>query len=94
MILKINHYYHPDHETAELLLSINRRLEVMTTALENLTEAETRIETVMTAVLADIDTLTAELAAANTAGNNDPAIQAIADKLQALSNTAQAKLPA
>ena len=65
----------------------------MTTAIENLTAAETRIETVMAAVLADIDTLSAELAAAIAAGNTDPAVQAVADKLSALADTAQAKLP-
>jgi hypothetical protein len=80
-----------DPETAEALLSINHRLEKIMSALDNLTAAEAKIETVMTAVLADIDTLSAELAAANT--SNDPAIQAVADKLTTLSTTAQAKLP-
>lgn len=91
MIFRINHYYHPDHETADLLVGINRRLEHIMSAVDNLAAAEARVETVMTAVLADIDTLSAELAAANTA--NDPAIQAVADKLSALADTAQAKLP-
>ena len=64
----------------------------MTQAIDNLTAAEARLETVMGAVLADIDTLAAELAAAIIAGNTDPAVQAVADKLNALSDTAQAKL--
>ena len=67
----------------------------MTQAIDNLTAADTRIETVMTSVLADIDTLSGELAAAiaaNTAAANDPAIQAVADKLNTLSDAAQAKL--
>ena len=85
-----------DPETAEALLSINRRLEKIMSALDNLTAAETKTETVMAAVLADIDTLGTELAAAlaaNTAASQDPAIQAVADKLNALSDAAQAKLP-
>lgn len=61
-------------------------------ALDNLAASETRLETIATAVLADVATLTAELAAANTA--NDPAIQAVADKLTALGDKLQAVVPA
>lgn len=60
-------------------------------ALENLAAAEASLETVVDAVLADVQTLSAELAAANT--GNDPAIQAVADKLTALAAKAQAVLP-
>lgn len=29
MIFRINHYYHPDHEMAELLASIDRKLDIV-----------------------------------------------------------------
>ena len=50
-------------------------------AIDNLTAAETNLETVVAAAVADIQKLAADLAAANTA--QDPAIQAVADKINA-----------
>ena len=94
--MRLDFFDRPERTTVSLLADIILRLEKMMTAIENLTTADPRIETVMTAVLADIDTLGTELAAAlaaNTAASQDPAIQAVADKLNALSDAAQAKLP-
>jgi len=61
-------------------------------AMDNLTASETRLETIATAVLADIAALTTQLTTANTA--NDPAIQAVADKMTALGDKLQAVVPA
>ncbi len=67
--------------------------EKIMSALDNLNASETRLETIATAILADIQTLSDELAAANSA-NQDPAIQAVADKLNALGDKLSAVVPA
>jgi serine protease inhibitor len=88
MILRIHHYHHDENEILERLCSINRRLEIMSVALDNLTAAEANLETVVAAAITDIQTLAAEVAAGNTA--NDPAIQAIADKINGVATSLNA----
>ena len=85
----IRRQYDPTPRWAKLIL---HNQEKIMSALDNLTAQEDRMETITTAILADIATLTAELAAANTA--QDPAIQAVVDKFTALADKLQAVVPA
>lgn len=62
-------------------------------AIDDLNTAEAGLEDVMTAVLTDVQTLSAELQAALNSGNgNDAAISAVAGKLNSLADRARAVL--
>lgn len=60
-------------------------------AIDDLTAAETNLETVVGALVTDIQTLATELAAAQ-AGNDDAAVEAVVTKMNALAASAQAVL--
>lgn len=65
--------------------------EKLMSAIDDLEAAETNLETLGAALLTDITTLTAELAAANT--SQDPRIAAVVTKMQTLATSFQAALP-
>lgn len=75
----------------QLLTSISERINLIMTALDNLNTAEASVEAIVASVQQSVTTQTAllgqihaELVAALAAGSNqDPAIQAVADKLGA-----------
>jgi HAMP domain-containing protein len=81
------HWYH--HLTLDQKIDlILKQQEFVMAALDNLTAAEANLETVIAAAVTDIQTLAAEVAAGNTA--NDPAIQGVADKINAVAASLQA----
>lgn len=82
MKIEIHHVHH--HAWPEIRRVLENQEKIMA-ALDNLTAAEANLETVVAAAVTDIQQLQAQLASANT--SNDPAIQAVADKLTAMATS-------
>jgi hypothetical protein len=78
------------HRKIDLVL---KNQEIIMAAIDDLSAAETNLETVVGALVADIQTLSTELAAAQ-GSNDNAAVAAVAAKLNALAASAQAALPA
>lgn len=76
-----------------LYLEISAKQDKIMAALDDLNASEASLETVINAVLADVQTLATELATAQ-AGNDDAGVEAVVTKLNALAAKAQAVLPA
>lgn len=78
------------------MLRLEVRQDQMTSALEALTAAEAKLEQVVAAISADNQKLHAELTAALNApgGVDEAAVQAVADKIAAQTETLGALLPA
>lgn len=68
-----------------MLEIINTKLEMLMSAEDDLNAAVAALTTVVSAVVTDIQTLTAELAAAG--GTSDPAVEAAVAKLNDLATT-------
>lgn len=75
----------------EMVHALATKQEKIMAAIDDLTTAETNLETVVGALVTDIQTLAAELAAAQSS-NNDAAVEAVVTKMNALAASAQAVL--
>jgi hypothetical protein len=82
-----------DQQILDSLQSLNRRLDAMTTALENLQTAVAAEATVEASVVTLLTTLSADLQSA-IASNNPAAIQAVADQITANTATLAAAVTA
>ena len=71
---------------------ILQKLDRIMTALDDLAAAEADEEAVLTALLSDIQTLTAEVAAIPAATDTDAAVEAVVAKMKAAQDAARAAL--
>lgn len=76
------------------LSNINLKLETIMATLADIQTAETEEATAITGVVAEINQLETDLAAAQASGSDPAAIQAIVDQIHANTDKLKAALPA